>query len=43
MTPRCFVGRLSDEMQRRTGISDYVLLAIVGLVIAYGIWNIVGR
>jgi hypothetical protein len=40
MTPKPPVVSLSGEMRERPSVGDYVLLAIVGLVIAYGVWMI---
>ena len=40
MTPMRSVGSLSGDMRNRPTLSDYVLLMIVALVIAYGVWMI---
>ena len=35
-----FVVSLLGEMRERPNVADYGLLAIAGLVIAYGLWMI---
>ena len=42
MTPTPSAVRLSAQMRRppKATISDFIALAVVGLIIAYGIWKI---
>jgi hypothetical protein len=40
MTPRRSVVSLLGEMREPPNVADYVLLAIGGLVVAYGVWMI---
>jgi hypothetical protein len=36
--PKRSVVSLLDQMREPPSVGDYVLLAIVGLVVAYGLW-----
>jgi len=38
--PKRFVESILGEMRERPAVSDYALLGIVGLVVAYGVWTI---